>query len=130
MPFSTPWMKCTKAVGQKEMASSPRQPDVCPIPTTARAATDPCSRTGDRRRQQTPQGVVGVEEEEEVLAVVTVANTSLRGFGRGGCMVAVVPTTAPAVAVLPLPTKQRGRHLRYHAREHASRPTSVQLTIK
>ena len=77
-------MKCAKAVGQKEMASPCRQPDVCPTPTTARAATDPCSRTGDRRRQQTPQGVVGVEEEEEVLAVVTVANTSLRGFGRGG----------------------------------------------
>ena len=51
-----------------------------------------------------------------VVTVVTVAmaaNTSLRGFGRGGCMVAVVPTTAPVVAVLPLPTKQRGRHLRY-----------------
>ena len=33
------------------------------------------------------QGVADVEEEEEVLAVVTVAraaNTSLRGFGRGG----------------------------------------------
>ena len=124
------------------MASPPRQPDVCPTPTTA--ATDPCSpwrlmRTltalvteQDSKLLATRQGVVNVEEEEEVLAVVTVANTARHSaaLGVAGCVVAVVPTTAPAVAVLPLPTKQRGRHLRRYAREHASRPTAVHVTTK
>ena len=77
------------------------------------------------------QGVADVEEEEEVLAVVTVAtaaNTTHHSaaLGVAGCMAAVVPTTAPTVAVLPLTTKQRGRHLRYHAQEHASRPRKQQ----
>ena len=56
-------------------------------PLQSLAVDDDVDRTGDRTRQQTPQGVVDVEEEEEVLAVatvVTVANTLLRGFGRGG----------------------------------------------
>ena len=81
------------------------------------------------------QGVVDVEEEEEVTAVGTVAraaNTTHHSaaLGVAGCMVVVVPTTAPTMAVLPLPTKQRGRHLRYYAQEHASRPTAVPVTAK
>ena len=81
------------------------------------------------------QGVVDVEEEEEVTAVVTVAraaNTTHHSaaLGVAGCMVVVVPITAPTMAVLPLPTKQRGRHLRYYAQEHASRPTAVPVTAK
>ena len=139
-------MKCAKAVGQKEMASPSRQPDVCPTPTTAHAAIDPISpwqlmRTltalvteQDSKVLATRQGVVDVEEEE-VLAVVTVARAAKTthhsaALGVAGCVVAVVPTTAPTVAVLPLPTKQRGRHLRYHAQEHASRPTAVPVTTK
>ena len=94
-------MKCAKAVGQEEMASPCRQPDVCPTPTTARAAADPCSRwrlmrtvtalvtEQDSKLFASRQGVVDVEEEEEVT-VARAANrniiteTSLRGFGRGG----------------------------------------------
>ena len=59
------------------------------------------------------------------LVAMAIAANVIRHFAVlvvAGCTAEVVPTIAPVAAVLSLSMKWRGRHLRYDAREHVSRP--------